>query len=191
MNTIRTVIETLIRLVQAEVLPDAVLVVLDDVFEVKRTPSLLLQGPMLVENVTRRTQARLVEKNIASFSYDECRHPRLYHLDFDLILTTGTEVELLELGEKISRFYQLFPVIAIGQEGTLNIAELVPLGGLRRVNLSNLRQASGRLRIEDCPVYDGRVTQGKLIRDRTFVFQGQSPAELSETRTFTPQGGAL
>ena len=189
MNTIRTVIEALIRLVQAEVLPEAVLAAPDDVFEVKRTPSLLLQGPTLVENATRRTQARLIQKDTASFSYEECRHPRLYHLDFDLILTTDTEGELLELGESVARFYQLHPVVAIGDEGTLNLTELVPLGGLRRVNLSNLRQASGRLRIEDCPVYDGRVTQGKLIRDRTFIFVGQTPAELSETRTFPPQGG--
>jgi hypothetical protein len=188
MNTIRTAIETFIRLVQAEVLPDAVLVAPDDSFEVKRTPSLLLQGPTLVENAARRTQARLIQKDTASFSYEECRHPRLYHLDFDLILTTDTEVELLEIGERVARFFQLFPVLPIGQEGTLNLTELVPLGGLRRVNLSNLRQASGRLRVEDCPVYDGRTVQGKLIRDRTFVFQGQSPTELSETRTFTPQG---
>ena len=190
MNTIRTAVETLIRLVQAEVLPDAVLVAPDDVFEVKLTPSLLLQGPTLVENAARRTQARLVEKNIASFSYEECRHPRLYHLDFDVILTTDTEVELLELGESIARFYQLYPLVAISESGSLNLTELVPLGGLHRVNLSNLRQASGRLRVEDCPVYDGRMTQGKLIRDRTFVFQSLSPNELSETRTFTPQGGA-
>ncbi len=38
----------------------------------------------------------------------------------------------------------------------------MPLGGLKRVNLSNLRQASGRCRIEDCPIYDGRVSTGKL-----------------------------
>ena len=68
------------------------------------------------------------------------------------------------MGEKVARFFQLYPILAIGQEGTLNVTELIPLGGLRRVNLSNLRQASGRLRIEDCPVYDGRITQGKLIR---------------------------
>ena len=89
MNTIRIVIETLVRLVQAEVLPEAVLVAPDDVFEVKRTPSLLLQGPTLVENAARRTPARLIEKNVASFTYEECRHPRLYHLDFDVILTTA------------------------------------------------------------------------------------------------------
>ena len=190
MNTIRTVIETLIRLVQAEVLPEAVLVAPDDVFEVKRTPSLLLQGPTLVENSGRRTQARLFEKDIPSLSYEECRHPRLYHLDFDLILTTAAEGDLLELGEKVTCFFQLYPVLPIGQDGTLNLTELVPLGGLRRVNLSNLRQSSGRLRIEDCPVYDGRVTQGKLIRDRTFEFRGQTSTELTETRTFPPQGGA-
>jgi hypothetical protein len=80
-------------------------------------------------------------------------------------------------------------VIAIGQEGPLNLTERVPLGGLRRVNLSNLRQATGGLRMEDCPVYDGLVTHGKLIRDRTFEFDGLPPVDLSETRTFPPQGG--
>jgi len=38
----------------------------------------------------------------------------------------------------------------------------VPVGGLKRVNLSDLRQASGRCRIEDCPVYDGRFQSGRL-----------------------------
>ena len=149
------------------------------------------RGRPLLKMPRAAPRRALLKKILPSFSYEECRHPRLYHLDFDVILTTAAEVELLELGERVACFYQIFPILPIGQEGTLNLTELVPLGGLHRVNLSNLRQASGRLRIEDCPVYDGRVTQGKLIRDRTFIFQGQTPAELTETRTFPPQGGAL
>jgi hypothetical protein len=67
-------------------------------------------------------------------------------------------------------------------DGTLNLTELTPLGGLKRVNLSNLRQASGRARIEDCPVYDGIVREGKLIRDRTFQYTGG----VDETVTHEP-----
>ena len=70
MNTIRTVIETLIRLVQSEVLPEAVLVAPDDVFEVKRTPNLLLQGPTLHENAARRSMAPLIHKDVPSLSYE-------------------------------------------------------------------------------------------------------------------------
>lgn len=104
----------------------------------------------------------LVTRNEQDLTFEQCRHPRLYHLDFDVIVTTGKESELLDLTEKVARFYQLHPVITVGEHGSLNLTELVPLGGLKRVNLSNLRQASGRCRIEDCPVYDGRVQSGRL-----------------------------
>ena len=91
----------------------------------------------------------------------------------------------MQLQETIARLYQTHPQIDIACQGTLNLTEMVPLGGLRRVNLSNLRQASGRARLEDCPIYDGKTRTGKLIRDRVFEFQGA----LDETRTFAPLEG--
>jgi hypothetical protein len=147
---------------KSEIHPSAVLVCADDVFEVTNVPSIVLQGPTLSEDGDRRTLARMVKRNVAELTFEQCRHPRLYHLDFDIIATTGKEAELLDLTEKIARFYQLHPVIAVGGHGVLSITELTPLGGLKRVNLSNMRQASGRCRIEDCPIYDGRVNAGKL-----------------------------
>jgi hypothetical protein len=172
LDTLRTAVETLIRLVKAGVHEDAVLVAPDDIFEVKRVPSVLLQGPTLVENGARRTMARTVEKDVASLTYSATPAPRLYHLDFDLVVTTGHEGDLLDLQERIARFYQRHRILAVADRGTLNVTELVPLGGLRRVNLSNLRQSSGRLRVEDCPVFDGRVETGPLIRDRRFEYRG-------------------
>lgn len=186
MSAVRSSVEEFIRLVKREIHDSAVLVSADDVFEVKDTPSVILQGPTLTENRRRRTPARLIEKDVDSLSYEECEAPRLYHLDFDIVVTTATEIELLALQESIARLYQRYPFIPIGDEGSLNLTELVPVGGLRRVNLSNLRQASGRARIEDCPVYDGQVQLGKLIRDRTFQFHGP----LNEIRTFEPHEGA-
>ena len=50
-----------------------------------------------------------------------------------------------------------------------------------RVNLSNLPQVSGRCRIEDCPVYDDVVVEGKLIRTRVFEFYDG----VNETAVFT------
>ena len=170
-TTVRPVVETLIRLVKAEIDPVAVLVATDDVFEVPRVPSLILQGPTLVENGDRRTQARLVEKDIPNLRYQIWQHPRLYHLDFDVVVTTAHEGELLDLQERVTRFYQLHPELTVADRGTLPLTELVPLGGLRRVNLSDLRQSSGRCRVEDCPVYDGHVESGILIKDRVFEFQ--------------------
>lgn len=187
MDSIRTVTAEFICLFKRVVHESAVLVATDDLFEVNNSPSVVLQGPILAEDRRRRTQARLIEKNVPELTYEECKAPRLYHLDFDIIVTTATETELLGIQEAIARLYQTHPEIEFGEEGSLNLTELVPLGGLRRVNLSNLRQASGRIRIEDCPVYDGIVTQGKLIRDRTFEFKSQY--ESIETRTFPPQGG--
>lgn len=162
MDVLREVVESFIWLVKSEIYPGAVLVCSDDAFEVTDAPSVVLQGPTLSEDGDRRTPAMLTKRNEANMTFEQCRHPRLYHLDFDIIVTTGKEVELLALTEKLARFYQLHPALAVGEHGSLSITELVPLGGLKRVNLSNVRQSSGRCRIEDCPVYDGLVVSGKL-----------------------------
>ena len=95
MSTIQTVTETLIRLAKQAIHPDTVLVFPDDLFEVQRTPSVILQGPKLAEDRFRRSQSRLFEKNVAELSFEECRFPRLYHLDFDLVVTVDREAELL------------------------------------------------------------------------------------------------
>jgi hypothetical protein len=182
LDTIRIVVESFIRLVKTEIDPDAVLVAADDAFEVPKVPSLILQGPTLVENGDRRTQARMVEKDVPNLSYEECRYPRLYHLDFDVIVTAAHEGELLDLQEKVARFYQRHPVLTVEDRGTINLTELTPLGGLRRVNLSDLRQSSGRCRIEDCPVYDGVVETGPLVKDRRFEFRDG----VEEERLYTP-----
>lgn len=162
MDVLREVVELFIRLAKSEIDPGAVMVCADDVFEVTDVPSVVIQGPTLSEDGDRRTPAMLTKRNEAALTFEQCRHPRLYHLDFDVIVTTGKEADLLDLTEKIARFYQLHPTFAVGEHGVLNITELVPLGGLKRVNLSNLRQSSGRCRIEDCPVYDGRAVSGRL-----------------------------
>lgn len=162
MDILREVVESFVRLAKSEIHPGAVLVCADDIFEVTDVPSVVFQGPTLSEDGSRRTPARQVKRDESSLTYEERRHPRLYHLDFDVIVTTGKESDLLDLTEKVARFYQLHPVLPVGEHGSLAITELTPLGGLKRVNLSNLRQSSGRCRIEDCPVYDGRVVTGKL-----------------------------
>ncbi|MBW2104118.1 MAG: hypothetical protein JRH05_15995 [Deltaproteobacteria bacterium] len=130
MDTIRIVVESFIRLVKTEIDPDAVLVATDDAFEVPKVPSLILQGPTLVENGDRRTQARMVEKDVPNLSYEECRYPRLYHLDFDVIVTAAHEGELLDLQEKVARFYQRYPVLTVEDRGTINLTELVETGPL-------------------------------------------------------------
>ena len=165
MELMREVVESLVRLVRSEVHPKAMLVCADDIFEVTKTPSLVLQGPSITENGSRRTLAGRFEKNLDDLTYEQRSHPRLYHLDFDVIATTATEGELLDLMEGVSRFYQTHPVLQVGDHGSLHLTELVPLGGLKRVNLSNLRQASGRCRIEDCPVRDGRIMTGPLVAE--------------------------
>ena len=88
MELIREVVETFIRLVKTEIDEGAVLVAADDVFEVTRTPNVVLQGPTLTEDSTRRTLAKQVRKSQGDLTFEERRHPRLYHLDFDVIITT-------------------------------------------------------------------------------------------------------
>ena len=165
LELMREVVESFIRLVKTEIHPNAVLVASDDMFEVTKTPSVVLQGPTMVEDSRRRTLAMSVTKDIPDLTYEQRNHPRLYHLDFDIIVTVDTEGELLDYMEKVARFVQVNSTFQVAEHGSIGLTELTPLGGLKRVNLSNLRQASGRYRIEDCPMYDGRVITGPLVAE--------------------------
>jgi len=182
--SVRDVVETFVRLAQAEIAPNTVLVPPDDVVEVPRLPSLLLHGPMLVENKPRRTMAREIVKDTEALTYDERPYPRFYHLDFDVVVTTAKEADLVDLVAKIVKFFAFRREIEIPPDSeTLNLTELTPMGGLARVNLTNLKQSSGKYRIEDCPVYADVVETGGLIVTRIFGYEG--PA-LEETRTHEP-----
>ena len=186
MYSVRDVVETFIRLVKAEVLQDAVLVPPDDAYEVQRTPSLVIQGPRLVEDKARRTMAKEIVKDTDTLTFEEREYPRFYHLDFDVIATTAKEADLIDLVAGVVVFFAFQRELVVPPDGyRLAITELVPIGGLNRVNLSNLKQSSGRYRIEDCAVYGGQAVQGKLVVDRIFDYDG--PA-LAETRTHEPPG---
>ncbi len=166
METIRLATEALIRLLKTEIDPDAVLMAADDVFEAVQVPALLLQGPTLTEDARRRTLAHWTARDQATMTFTGGAYPRLYHLDFDLVVSTGTERTLLTLTGQVATLYQRYPMLAVNGLGALPLTELTPLGGMRRVNLSNLRQASGRLRLEDCPVGDDIIMQsesGQLV----------------------------
>lgn len=179
---IQTVTESLIRLLKAEVHAECVLVASDDVFEVKKLPSLLLQGPSPSENHLRRCHSTHFELNQADLTTKQSRYPRYYNLDFDLVVTTGHEAELLQFQEKVSAFFAEHPEIEIGTFGKLNLTEIAPLGSGRRVNLSNLRQSSGKFRIEDCPVFSGKETEGRMISNVKVAFSGDAQSEINLTQ---------
>lgn len=183
MTLLREVVETFIRLVKAEIAPNAVLVSPNDVFDVPKVPSLVLQGPTPVEDAARRCPAPLLCGDRDAMTFMETAHPRLYHLDFDLIATAGDGPSVIDMQEKAVRFFQAHSTLSIGDRGALNLTLLVPLGAGCRVNLSNLRQASGRCRIEDCPVYGDAVREGKLIDTRIFEFRDG----VAEDAVFGPQ----
>jgi len=178
MDTIRLATEALIRLFQSEIDPHTLLVAADDVFEATEVPALLLQGPTPVEDARRRTLAQWTERDQGAMTFRSGRYPRLYHLEFELVATAGDERSLLTLIGNVAMLYQRIPLLLVPDLGALSLTEVTPLGGGRRVNLSNLRQASGRLRLEDCPVGDADALQtetGRLIRIPTIAvdFGGQ------------------
>ncbi|HRT97757.1 MAG TPA: hypothetical protein P5532_25405 [Planctomycetota bacterium] len=186
MFSVRDAVEAFIRLVRAEIAPNAVLVPPDDAFEVTRLPSLVLQGPMLLEDKPRRTMGKQVVKDTDALMYEERPYPRLYHLDFDIIATTAKEAELVDLAAKVVAFFAFHRELEVPPDGAkLALTEVTPMGGLGRVNLTNLKQSSGRYRIEDCPVYGEEVQTGKLIL--TTIFEYQGPA-IDEARTHEPTG---
>lgn len=161
--SIRQVIEAFIRKLQIEVIPHAVLINKNDLFETVDIPSLVIHGPEVEENRERRTKAKEIVKDKDALTYDERNYPHFYHFDFDFILTTGTEEELLDLQEKILKFFLNNPELAVNADNKVNLLELTPMGGLFRPNLSNLRQVVGKYRIEDVLIYNDSLVQGKLI----------------------------
>lgn len=198
-SCIREAIEALIKKLQADVTPHTVLVSLNDYHEIKYVPSLLVIGPKMEENRAKRNSEKRVEVDRENLSYTERNWPRYFHLDFDFVLTSANGLELLELQEKLIAFFLDNIVVAVpaaagwglepyGTEpwgsdaGVLKyyLREMVPIGGLERPNLSNLRQASGRYRIEDVPVFDHVLDEGKLVLHRDFVicdFATRTPVE--------------
>ena len=185
MFSVRDVVETFVRLVKAEITANAVLVPPDDVVEVPRLPSLLLHGPMLAEDKPRRTMAKEIVKDTDALTYEERPYPRFYHLDFDITATTAKEAELVDLVAEVVAFFAFHREIEIPPDGEeLNLTELTPMGGLARVNLTNLKQSSGKYRIEDCPVYAETVETGGLIVTRIFDYQGST---FEETRRHEPE----
>lgn len=198
-SLLRETVETLIRKLQADVTPHTVLVPLNDYYEVKHVPALLVIGPRMDENRAKRVSEKIVEIDRDALTYIERNWPRFYHLDFDFVLTAGNGMELLELQESLIAFFLdnvavSVPIAAgwglgpfgIDPWGSEDVSlkfylrEMVPIGGLERPNLSNLRQASGRYRIEDVPVFDHVLEEGKLVLYRDFVlcdFSTRTPVE--------------
>jgi len=170
-------VQALIRLWKSQVDADAVLYARDDIIEAPRNlPSAILVGPTLDENKLRRTMAPLVFTDEEDGTYISGQAPRLYHLEFDIIVTASTEVSLCEMMAKVARFFETHTVLSVPDRGDLNLTELTPLGGLQRVNLSNLKQASGRFRVEDCPVGGAEPinpVEGKLVKQVTFEISAE------------------
>jgi len=118
-----------IRLVKAEIAANAVLVSRDDVFEVTKVPSLILQDPTPTEDGARRCPAPLLADDRRTMTFTETAHPRLYRLDFDLVATAGDAPAVLGMQEKVARSFEAHPPPTFGDRGTLNLTLLVPLGG--------------------------------------------------------------
>lgn len=185
----RAVSEQMVRLVRTGVYQKAVLIHPGDQFEVKATPSVLLVGPTVTENRHRRTLARWYEPVEPEVEGDPptCRvhqHPRLYNLDFEIVITAATGAELLEFMERVAAFWSTNTEMSIANVGSFGLTELEPLGGYHRVNLSNLRQASGKFRIEDVPAISEAATiEAFTVLTRTFQYRDGVTVD----RTFGPE----
>jgi len=104
-SIVRATIEALIRKLQSDVTPNTVLVPLNDYYNIKQVPSLLVIGPKLEENRAKRVSEKIVEIDRDSLSYTQRNWPRFYHLDFDFMLTASNGMDLLDLQEKLIVFF--------------------------------------------------------------------------------------
>ena len=179
-SNIRDSVEALIKKLQADITPNTALVPINDYYEIKQTPSLLVIGPKLEENRLKRNSEKRVEVDRDNLSYTERNWPRYYHLDFDFVLNADNGAALLDLQEKVIAFFLDNREVATA-ECVFKLQEMVPIGGLERPNLSNLRQASGRYRIEDVEVFDHDVFEGKIVLYRNFRLCDFGSRRLIET----------
>lgn len=187
MSLLPLAIDTLIDRLRAEVLEQTVLISNDDLYEVKRTPSLLLQGPKLQENGRRRSMDLLVAKDKEALTFEAERSPRFYHADFEVLLTCARQEDLFVYQQKFLTFMQRTPWLIIDDSVKFALQEITPLGGLNKPNLSNLRQAAGVYRIEDVPVFDGQVIEGKLISKVVTEFRDLESGEIITEREVTSE----
>jgi len=127
-SSIRETIEALIRRLQEDVTPNTVLVPLNEFYDIKQVPSLIVIGPKMEENLAKRVSEKRVERDMANFTYTRRNWPRYYHLDFDFVLTADTGAELLDLQEKVIAFFLDNLEIAVSTECSYYLRELVPLG---------------------------------------------------------------
>jgi len=156
-SCIRGVIEALIRKLQSDVTQNTSLVPPNDYYEIKQTPSLLVIGPKLEENRSKRVSEKRIEVDRDNLSYTERNWPRYYHLDFDFVLTAANGVELLDLQEKaIVFFLDNLEIIITGF--SFNLREMVPIGGLDRPNYSicGKRRGDTELRTSKCSTKTSR-----------------------------------
>lgn len=180
---VRSATEALVIALQDQVTPHTQLVPNSDYYEVKKTPSLVVIGPKIVENKSKRISEKLQDINIQNLAYEERRWPSYYHLDFEFLLTAKTGAELLDLIGRTTVFFIDNTSVAV-DSSVFNIVELIPIGGLDRPNLSNLRQASGKYRIEDVTVFGDLVTNGKLVLDREFRLRDRTTGDLEAIKIF-------
>ena len=91
-----TIMKTLVTHCQATLHPHAMAVAADAMFEVTRTPSVILQGPVRVEHAKRRCPAWQLTPYPDTLRYEAKRLPRYYHLDIDIIVTVAHVAELFD-----------------------------------------------------------------------------------------------
>ncbi len=185
-SSIKQACESLITSLQSAVTPRTILVPQNDYYEIKDVPSLIVIGPKVEENKDKRISEKLLSIDIDALSYSERLWPRYYHLDFELLLTASTGAELLALQELVSVFFIDTKYVTVG-DSIFNIIETTPVGGLDRPNLSNLRQSSGKCRIDDVEVFGTAVETGKLAVDRIVNINDRETGTELFTRTIKHQ----
>jgi len=186
MYTIREAIESFVRKLQSDITPNVELINRSDLHETIKIPGIIVQGPEIQENLTRYTPPGVTKEFIIdepNLTFEARKYPHFFHLDFDLICTCNTSAELIDLQEKIIKFFTFNSMLAVNVDDNIHLHEIIPVGGLNRPNLSNLRQATGRYRLEDIIVYSGDLENGKLIKDRIFEMMDLESEKLIETVT--------
>ena len=166
-SMITETVRALIKLFREEIF-DNVILSAGNIVEISKLPVLILNGPTLHE---KKRLARDSER-IVAIDLDESKAiyevpPRWYDLHFDISISCKSNLELIELIEKLSRLNQKNKLITAknkSRERQYTWEWHNMAGFATDPNISQVFQARGEIVIYDVEVYSGIQEVWPLIR---------------------------
>lgn len=172
--TLSAAVSALITEAASHICEHSVLAPADDEYEITNPPVLIFVGPTVKKSGLEHGigEEEFYDEDEAAFTISAT--PVLYDLHFEVIAAAESGEDLLDVQQAAMSFLAEHDSIAIDEFGSLPLDEVTPIGGGQRVNLSNIRQATGEWVLRGFPVYDTRTLTAYPIESVTVDMETDS-----------------